>query len=1032
MTLNPEWLRRVEHWRNTMPKLFYRQLQPVEFEGFTTPKQFTAAQAEKQSFKPMPTGTHWGKKWEYAWFRANVRIPREAAGRRVALKASFWKGEGWGSSEAAVYINGRHAGARDLYHQEVTLSRKAGAGEKFHLLLEAYAGHGPMVCGGGPCPHGTKMVPEPVIPQCRVGDCSIGIWEEELYQLWLDTQTLFELRESMADKESLRIAEINHALRKLTLAVDLELPRDEMMKTVAAGRKLLKPLLQAQNGSTAPFMHCFGHSHIDVAWLWPLRETESKCARTFGTQLALMEEYPEYKFLQSQCHLYQMVKNHYPKLYARIKEAVKRGQWTPDGGMWVESDTNVPSGESLIRQFMHGKRFYREEFNVESELMWLPDVFGYSGAMPQIMKGCDIKYFSTQKIFWTYNGGDPFPYNLFWWEGIDGTRVLSYLHNDYNSLTSPTHIITRWNERVQKGSSHPGRMVPFGYGDGGGGSTRDHLEYLRRMKNLEGCPKCSIDEPTAYFNRVSTRNLPSWVGELYFQAHRGTYTTQAKTKKGNRLCEWNLREVEFWGAAASLLAGFRYPLAEADQLWKTVLLNQFHDIIPGSSIHRVYEEAEASHAKVIAQARQIAANARAKLTRAGRESAAFFNSLSWQRRALVELPRGFEGAATHSGAPLPVQTTGGRSYALAEIPSCGWTTLRRAKPAASIPSPVKAAPGTLENEFLRATFNEQGEITSLFDKESGRELAAAPCNSLRLYKDVPSSFDAWDIDSMYKQQPVELEKRARLQIGAKGPLFASLKLERKINQSTLTQEIILCAGSRRLDFRTVVDWRESHKLLKVNFPVTVRAEDALQEIQFGHVRRPTHATRPYDASRFEVCNQKWTALAEENRGAAVLNDCKYGVSVEDNSINLTLLRAPLAPDMTADLGVHEFTYSFYAWNGPFIESRLIQESYELNIPVTTQTGAAGHKSLFEMDSENVVIETVKPAEDGSGDIVLRLYEARRASTRCRLTINLPFRKAVFTNMLEEDAQPAKVNGRTLELSFKPFEIKTLRLASPNP
>ncbi len=1023
MVLNPEWRQRISHWINTMPRLFYAELGSVEFEGFTTMDQLTAEQAVKRQFKHMPPGTEWGAKWEYAWFRAKVAVPGSAAGRRIVLKTDSWP------NESAVYVDGINAGANDHFHRYLTLARKAKGGEKFDVLIEAYAGHGPLVCGGGPCPDGVETVPEPPPMQTKAGCCSFGIWFEEVYQLWLDAETLFQLRECIADKESLRVAEIDDALKEMTLVVDLELPREEMMETVRRGRAVLKPLLDAKNGSTAPFMHCFGHSHIDVAWLWPLRETESKCARTFGTQLALMEEYPEFKFLQSQCHLYWMVKNHYPKLYARIKEAAKNGQWIPDGGMWVESDTNVTSGESLIRQFIHGKRFYKEEFGFDSEMMWLPDVFGYSGALPQIMGGCGIKYFSTQKIFWNYPGGDKFPYNLFWWEGIDGSRVLSYFHNDYNSMTDPKSVFTRWNERVQKDTTHPGRLMPFGHGDGGGGPTRDHIEFLRRMKDLQGAPKCHIGTPAAFFKKAKTEKIPAWFGELYFQAHRGTYTSQAKTKKGNRKCEFALREAELWGAAASALAKFAYPLEQADSLWKAVLLNQFHDIIPGSSIARVYVEAEALHADVIAKAGTIAGEARLSMAKQERNAATVFNSLSWSRDGVVELPPNFKGAEDEDGQILQTQKHDGRVFALVGgVPSCGWRTVRNS---AIVPprhgGAARATKNSLENELVKAVFNSCGELVSFTDKKTGIDIAAGTCNRLRLYKDVPGWFDAWDIDSIYKLQPVEIPAAAEIHVGAEGPIFASITVRRKFGKSELSQEIVLRAGSRRLDFRTVVEWRESHKLLKVNFPVNVRSEDALHEIQFGHIRRPTHSSKQYDADKFEVCNYKWTALAEENRGAAVLNDCKYGVNVEKNSINLTLLKSALAPDMTADKGRQEFTYSFYFWEGPLASSRVVQESYDLNVPLSVEDGAAGRRELFGTDSPSVIVETVKPAEDGSGDIVVRLYESARSSVDCEFRTSLPVKTAAETDMLEREKRKLKLSSGAVNLSFRPFEIKTLRL-----
>jgi len=1025
--MNQEWRRRLDCWRRTMPGLFYRELGPIEMEGFRTMERLTPAQARKGRFRPMPGGTKWGAKWEYAWFRAEVRVPRAAKGERIVLRLDP-------GAESAIFINGEAAGARGWADREITLTRRARGGERFHVLVESYGGHGPMECGGGPCPNGHEMVPEPPPTQRTMGVNSFGIWEEDVFQLWLDTETLTQFLDHTQDKNSLRADEVAEALKEMTLAVDLELPRAEMLETVREGRGILRPLLAARNGTSAPAMHAFGHSHIDVAWLWPLQETERKCCRTFSSQLALMDEYPEYRFLQSQAHLYQMTRSRYPGLYARIRRAVGQGRWIPDGGMWVEPDTNVTGGESLIRQFMHGKRFFREEFGVDSRLMWLPDVFGYSAALPQIMRGCGIAYFSTQKIFWNYGGGYAFPHNWLWWEGLDDSRVLVYIHNDYNSQTKPEATLARWHERVQKEAWHKARLMPFGWGDGGGGPTREHLEFLRRQQNCQGLPQCRQAAPVAFFDAMARspdrHKLPVWLGELYFQAHRGTYTTQARTKKGNRLAEWELREAELWGAAAAWLAGFAYPLDRADRLWKDVLLCQFHDIIPGSSIRRVYEEAEAAHAAVIRDARAVADRARRALGRSDARAVTVFNSLSWERDALIELPAGFAAAQDADGNTLASQKIRGRTFVRAPaLPPCGWLTLRKAPKAIRVKSAVRATRTTLENEFVKLTFNAQGEITSLLDRTCGREMAAGACNAFRLYKDVPSWFDAWDIDSPYKFQPVALEGRAKIEVVAEGPLLAALRVTRRINRSALTQEIAVRAGSPRVDFRTRLDWRESHKLLKVNFPVTVCSEDALHEIQFGHVRRPTHDSMEYDAARFEVCNHKWTALAEEGRGAALLNDCKYGVDVEENSINLTLLRAPLAPDMTADRGAHEFTYAFQCWNNAaFRDAGIVRSGYDLNVPATVRRGDGGTGSLFALDAPNVIIETVKPAEDGSGDVIVRLYEAMRTATTCALACSLPAKRVTTVNMLEQKQGGATLKDGKVRLDLRPFEIRTLRFS----
>jgi alpha-mannosidase len=1020
MSLTIEWRRRVDNWREELPRHFYRPLGTVEVSGFTTKEQLSVQEACRGGFKPMPPGTQWGAKWEYGWFKGRVVLPEEAAGRRIALVMDA-------GAESAVYVDGVAVGAVDHQHKEITLALRGVPGTAYDVLVEGYAGHGPRVGHAGPTPPGRETVPEPGPTQATVGQSTFGIWEEDVYQLWIDVVTLTEVRDHV-DPESLRVAEIDQGLRDFTLIVDFELPHAEMIETVRACRERLRPLLECVNGSTAPTLFAFGHAHIDVAWLWPLAETERKCVRTFATQLALMEEYPEYKFLQSQPHLYRMVETHYPELYERIQAAARAGQFIADGGTWVEPDTNISGGESLIRQFLHGKRFYREEFGVECEMLWLPDVFGYSGALPQIMRGCGVKYFSTQKIFWTYNGGDPFPYNTFIWEGIDGSEVLAHLHNDYNSHTNPALVIQRWTERVQK-DGFSTRLFPFGFGDGGGGPTRDHLEFLRRQRNLEGVPRVKMAEPLEYFRDQEARGWPDarYVGELYFQAHRGTYTSQARAKRGNRKSELALREAELWGAAATALKGFAFPVEAIGEAWKAVLLNQFHDIIPGSSIHRVYEEAEAAYASVIEMAQDVAKRAASCLAD-GSQALTVFNSLSWERPALVTLPEGFKGAADEAGNVLPSQTIGGQTFVEARVPSCGWTTLHPVQETGFFgKNPVSATERLLENELLRVEFNGQGEIVSILDKETGQEWAAGTCNSLRMYKDVPAAWDAWDVDSMYELTPVALDDQAHIEVVAAGPLVATLRVTRKLHESTMVQEISLRRGSRRVDFHTVVDWQESHKLMKVNFPVTVHANEGIHEIQFGHIRRPNHRSRPFDADRFEVSNHKWTALAEEKRGCAVLNDCKYGVNVLGNSVNLTLLRAPLAPDMTADKGRQEFTYAFYAWNGSFADSSVVREAYELNCPVMAVAGAAGERSLFAVDAPNVVVETVKLAEDGSGDVLVRMYESKRTATRCTLSTTLPVVGVAQTDMLENVQEELWCYGGEVALEFRAFEVETVRL-----
>lgn len=1021
MSLDKEWKSRLELWMEELRNHFYRELGEIDFEGYATKERLALRAALEGPFRPMPPGSRWGAKWEYGWFRGGVALPPEAEGRRIVIRPET-------GGESAIFINGTIAGAIDRQHQEVTLCRRGVPGRVYGIAAESYAGHGPRVEHAGPTPPGRQTVPEPEAAQAAVGRSTFGIWEEDAYQLWMDVSTLYQVR-CGGNENSLRVAQIDEALKDFTLLVDFEGSYEERLESFRAGRGRLRPLLLCVNGSTAPTMYIFGQSHLDLAWLWPIAETERKCARTLSTQLALMKEYPGYKFLLCQPPLYEMLKEHYPELYGRVRKKVESGRIIPEGGMWVEPDTNLPSGESLIRQLLYGKRFYREECAVESELLWLPDVFGFTAALPQIMKGCGIKYFCTKKIVDNYHGGDPFPYNIFLWEGIDGTRVLSHIIRKSNAPIEPLTLIRRWEYDRRQKDRISTFLFPFGYGDGGGGAVRDHLEYVKRLGDLEGVPRTRMCHPREFFRDLEEKGPPEnvYAGELYFQAHRGTYTSQAKMKKWNRRCEFALREAELWGAAAGTGAGFPYPKEELEELWKLVLFNQFHDIITGASIQRVHEEAEENYLKALRGAENIKISAALRLVGSG-DGIAVFNSLSWDRTELIALPPGLRAVACTEGKAAPVQLINGRAFAEVRVPSCGWTTLKEGRAPETIPNTLRVHEKLLENECLRVEFNDFGEITGIYDRESGFELAAGPCNSFRLYRDVPSRYDAWDIDSMYDKLPVELRDRASMEVICAGPLLAGIRIKRRINASFLTQEVYLRRGGRRVEFRTRIDWREDHKLLKVEFPVELYSGEAVQEIQFGHIKRPNHKSRQYDADRFEVCNHKWTAIAESGRGFAVLNDCKYGVSVHGGNISLTLLKSALAPDMRADRGVQEFTYALYAWNGPFVKSGVVREAYELNSPVFSIEGGGGKQSLFSVDAENIIIETVKAAEDQSGDVVLRLYESMGVRTRCTLNTALPAGGAQQTNMLEDAEKELLIRAGKIETDFRPFEVKTIRLA----
>lgn len=1038
--MHSEWKDRVKHWMRTLKDDLYQPLGEISWEAFPTMEYLTSEEALKGPFQPVSPGFTWGHEWEYCWFKGSIALPEEAKSQRIVMDL---KPQG----ESALFVNGKSFGTyraswvNEPHHfmEDNVLSFCAQGGEHYDILMETYAGHFMPEAPTGGCTTG------PVLPGAfedtaeegkrRVlGKCTYGIWNEDAYQLYMDVATLSALLTTL-DETSLRAAKIAKALQEFTLIADFEQPREGRIASYKAAREALRPVMEAKNGSSAPVFYAVGNAHLDLAWLWPMAETYRKTERTFAAQLRLIEEYPEYKFIQSQPASYEMCKKYYPELFARIKEAVKGGQWIADGAMWVEPDTNMASGEALIRQLVHGKRYYKEEFDVDSKVLWLPDTFGYTAALPQILKGCGVDYLVTQKIFWSYNEGDQFPYHYFTWEGMDGSQVVSFLPTSYTYRTDPIEANNIWKNRTQM-QDLDAFLMPYGYGDGGGGPARDYIEYAKRQEDLEGSVKVKMAGPMEFFQDMEKEGGPvnTYVGELYFSAHRGTYTSQAAVKKNNRRNELAMREEEFW-SSLGLGRGLEYDLAKADALWKELLLHQFHDILPGSSIGRVYVEANKAHEAIHAGAQELLDQAIDALTERKEENAVtVWNSLSFDRKALVELPEAFgAGARTLEGQAVPVQKTEEGVKAIVDIPSCGAVSLVPAEAGASGDG-AKAAVSVkeegdgyvLENSQVRATVDARGEVVSFVLKESGREYAAQPMNRFRLYKDVPRLFDAWDIDSNYILQEVKAATEVSVEKVGEG-LEGVVKVSGRISESGFTQYIRLAADSRRLAFETEVDWKELHRLLKVSFPVDVYAENGINEMQFGYVERPAHRSRLYDKDRFEVCNHRYSALCDGSHGAAVLNDCKYGISMNGNALELTLLRAAACPEMRADNGQHSFTYAFTAWEGTLADSDVVRQGYELNVKPVVSKGAVDRFSAVTVDKANVILDTMKPAEDGSGDIVLRLYEAKKAAAKAEVSLQFGAAKAYLCDMLENIIEEVPVTDGKIVLPFRAFEIKTVRV-----
>lgn len=1016
---------RIALWKDALYKLVYEPVGSADFEAYITKDHLNLEQAQQQHFDSMPVGTSWGKHWEYGWFHTEITAAPATIGKRLFLDPGL-------PNEGLVFVNANPKGSLSKssfiggVRQRIELCEKAEEDAQFDVYIEFYAGHPLGDLWPGPIPYGKEALDTTDKFQSEVSPSTYGIFHDDLYQLWLDVETLNQIRLN-SDTNSLRYSKLFDALLEATYLVDLEAPYETMLRDAAKARKRLEPELACVNGSSMPTFYAFGHAHLDVAWLWPLEETKRKAARTLANQLDLMEKYPEYIFNHSQPQLFQYLKTLYPELYERAKAKVLKGQIVPEGGMWVEADTNITGGESLIRQFLLGKKFVQDEFAYDCQLLWLPDVFGYSGVMPQIMKGCGIKYFSTSKIAWNYSGSEAFPYNNFYWTGIDGTRVLSNIFWDYNASMTPQDLLKLWNERLCK-DSNEFMLQSFGWGDGGGGPTEEHLEYIKREQDLEGVPKVRLAGPLEFFHDLerseSVKN--EYVGELYFTEHRGTYTSQALTKKLNRQAEMALRETEFWSTAAICDTQAPYPYVALDRLWKNVLLNQFHDIIPGSSIERVYQEANALYQETIAEVRTLTDAAMQSLISEAGDALTVSNSLGFARKTMIQLPDGVTAIAGGEGSEIPCQKLGGNSYALVDLPS-GSLTEFSATSLPEIEPKTLEFTGEIENDLLRIRFNEWGEITSIVDKKANREVVKSRCNQFKLYRDVPVMFDAWDIDATYRHEPVMLEEKPEIQYLSRGPLFDCLRITRTINCSQLRQDIVIYKHSKRIDFKTTVDWKERHKLLKTGFDFNVTTNEVVNEIQFGHIRRPNHFSRQDDKDRFEVCQQKWSCFEEGNYVFALLNDCKYGISAEDSSLNLTLLRAPVAPDPNADQGQHEFCYSLYLFQGSFSDSDHIQQAYDLNVPAGVHAGRAALASFVTIDSESIQLESMKLAEDQSGDLILRFYESKRMTVNCVVTLNVDIKQAFLANMLEEIEGELSVENQKISLHFTPFEIKTLRL-----
>ncbi|MDQ0115785.1 alpha-mannosidase [Paenibacillus harenae] len=970
--------------------------------------------------------------------------------------------DGGGGGEGMLRLNGIPYHGLDRNHTFVPLHLD-GAGGSPLVEIELYD---PIPEPADPL--NAQSTIHPPMPYMRL---KLALVDKPIQSLLYSAQALFEsiLLLPEHDMKRMKLRDTLHeTMDEAERQWDAGQPGEEWapaleLKLVEAAR--VYAALPEANGT----MHMVGQSHIDIAWLWPVRETVRKVSRTFSTMNTLMKEYPDFVYTQSQPLLYAFAKEHYPELYEQVKQRVAEGRWELVGGMWVEPDLNIPSGESLVRQILHGQLFYKEEFGRTSNIEWLPDTFGYCASLPQLLKLAGVDYFMTTKLNW--NDTNVFPYDLFHWVGIDGTSVVSYLNHGLNEHTKPRDIHEHWQSYRHKDKLDE-LMLLYGHGDGGGGVTREMVELVERSSMMVDLPISSFSTAAEFFRRVGERkqSLPKWHGDLYLELHRGTYTTHARNKRNNRKAEVLYRDAEIW----SQLAGHALGTSERDasiaaekleEGWKLILLNQFHDIIPGTAIPETYETSASEYADVFRLGEDgLAASLRSLASAVAAEGEGLpyvvFNSLGWVRDEIVSITvderyRSF-AAFDPNGERLPFdvmddsELPGKVNFTILakRIPAFGYTTvwLREEEPA--LGAVLQGPPsGTVfedvwETEFYLIQFNEAGEIIRWFDKLARRELIAAgeKGNELQLFFDKPLSWDAWDIDPRFDSQRASSARLISKEVALQGRTHDALRFKWQLGRSTVEQDIVLYHEQKRVDFHTKVDWKEEHRLLKVAFPVDIVASKATYEIPFGALERPTHTNTSWEQAQYEVCGHRWADLSEGGYGISLLNDCKYGYDIKGTTMRLSLLRSPRWPDVTADQGEHAFTYSLLPHEADWRSAQVVRRAAELNHPVRTMEATVGEAgrikagvtigvlppklAMVEFESEHVLLDTIKKAERAEGT-VYRMYES--AGGRERVTVGLPqgVKEAFIVNLLEETLHKLDIQDGAVRLDFKPFEIISL-------
>ena len=1015
--------RKLDTVNKLYAKLMYEKVDEItDLQYFQTTEHLR--QAPTEGLAPLAPNTTWGGEYMNMWIVGEYTVPEHLQGK------SLWLIPHTDAYETLYFRNGKPDGIFNskgdymgIMHSVQVLTSNATAGEKVSVALECYAGH----FQADALPYNNYGVDDPKGGsfEHKFTSLDVCVVNDEIYDFVFNLNITSQMAQKLDPNNYCR-ARARTACEQV-FATIIQYPAHYSKETVQASVVKSNAILRAflkktQSDESRGKVGIIGSSHLDTAWLWTVDETIRKSARTFSNVCALMDRYPEYTFMQSSALHLDWLRRHYPDTFERIKAYIKEGRYEPNGGVWVECDCNITSGELMARQFLYGQLYTRKHFDYTADCFWLPDTFGYSAAIPQIMLESDVKYFYTTKMSW--NDLNRFPYTTFKWKGIDGSSVLTHLHL-IDTSPDVTDVVRNIADVTNK-QGFERKILPFGHGDGGGGPTPAMLEKARRIKDVAGLPETYYTTVSDFMKSAEEveGELPTYAGELYLELHRGTLTQMHDIKRTNRKCEFALHDMDYFNVLAD-----KDKDDKTTELYEVLLQNQFHDILPGTCYTGVTQRAVKENLAVIAEANAISKGIASGMT-AG-EGVTYFNTTSFDRNDVIVTD---DTGVYPAGAIVQRYTNlKGENKVLVGgvvIDALGAVSFPTTVTADEGVSPFTFANNTLETPFAKVVFDENGGMASFFDKEAGRELrrdGAEPLNTFYSGEDVPNNWDNWDIDYETMLKVLPQKELKSFEVVSDGALAFIIRASYAVgNCSTLTQDVIFYADSPKVDFHTVIDWNDKHMLLKTGFDVDINSLTVKNEVQFGHMERPTTENNLYEVAKFEVCNHKCSDLSESRYGVAILNDCKYGISCDASNIRLTLHRGGTHPDVTGDKGVHEMTYSFLPHNAPFSVDSVVKPAYLLNVPVVAVEGQLKEefKPIIGIDADNVICEAIKPAELVSGAWVARFYEAERCRTNAKLYVGKDVKKVYRTNILEDVKYELPIVDGTVEYSFKPFEIAT--------